>query len=248
MKNRSNQRSSHASCDQPHRLLKAEKIIRILEILRPLAGQHVLEIGTGSGVIAAALAEQVGQDGAVTSVDVADQRIVQAGFQFLRIDDAHLPLSTASFDLVISNQVIEHVGDRTAQLTHLREIHRVLRVNGIGYLAAPNRWAILEPHYRLPFLSWLPQLLADTYVRAARKGSLYDCYPPGPLELRRMLRAADLRWETMAGQAVKIMAAIDDGPWLNRVAAQMPAVVIDSLSGLLPTTILILRTAQPTSS
>ncbi|MFB1490581.1 MULTISPECIES: class I SAM-dependent methyltransferase [unclassified Thiocapsa] len=242
------QRYSHASCDQPQRLLKAEKIIRILKMLRPLAGQRVLEIGTGSGVIAAALAEQVGRDGAVISVDIVDQRIVHAGYQFLKIDNAHLPLSTASFDLVVSNQVIEHVGDHTEQLTHLREIHRVLSPNGIGYLAAPNRWAILEPHYRLPFLSWLPQLLADAYVRAARRGSVYDCYPPGPLKLRRMLRAAGLRWATMAGQAVKIMASLDDGPWPNRVAARMPTVVIDSLSGILPTTILVLRKAQPSAS
>jgi hypothetical protein len=59
-----------------------------------------------------------------------------------------------------------------------------------------------------------------------------------------MMRAAGLKWDTMAVQAVKIMAALDDGPWLNRIAAQMPRAVIDSLSGILPTTILILRKAQ----
>jgi ubiquinone/menaquinone biosynthesis C-methylase UbiE len=156
MKKRSILRRSHASCDQSQRLLKAEKIICILEMMRPLAGQRVLEIGTGSGVIAAALAERVGRDGAVTSVDVFDQRIVHAGYQFLKIDDAHLPLSTASYDLVVSNHVIEHVGDQTEQLTHLREISRALSPNGIGYLADPNRWAILEPHFRLPLLRWFP--------------------------------------------------------------------------------------------
>ena len=37
-------------------------------------------------------------------------------------------------------------------MKHLREIRRVLRRDGLAYLAVPNRWALVEPHYRLALL------------------------------------------------------------------------------------------------
>src|SRR5690606_6714789 len=43
----------------------------------------------------------------------------------------------------------------------------------VAYLGLGNRLGIVEPHYRLPFLSWLPRRLADRYVRAAGRGDFY---------------------------------------------------------------------------
>src|SRR3546814_9833619 len=67
-----------------------------------------------------------------------------------------LPFADDSFDVVLSNHVIEHVGEQPEQLAHLSELRRVLTPGGIGYLAVPNRWMLVEPHYRLAFLSWWP--------------------------------------------------------------------------------------------
>ena len=156
MKKRSIQRRSHAFCDHDSRRIKADKIIRILEQRRSLRGLQILEIGTGSGVIAACLADRAGKDGQVTAIDTTDQRIINGRFIFLTVDDCLLPFPDNSFDVVISNHVLEHVGDAPEQLRHLREIGRVMRQDGVGYLAVPNRWSIREPHYRLLFLSWLP--------------------------------------------------------------------------------------------
>jgi hypothetical protein len=48
------------------------------------------------------------------------------------------------------------VGDLVDQRHHLSEVRRVMNPTGIGYIAVPNRWMLVEPHYRLAFLSWLP--------------------------------------------------------------------------------------------
>ncbi|HJT93305.1 MAG TPA: hypothetical protein VJ777_15440, partial [Mycobacterium sp.] len=46
--------------------------------------------------------------------------------------------------------------------------------DGVAYLATPNKWTVIEPHFKLPGLSWLPKRLADRYVRLAGRGERYD--------------------------------------------------------------------------
>lgn len=132
---------------------KAEKIMAILRAAgRPLAaGQRVLDIGTGNGQIAAVL----GNFAEVVTVDVVDQRTDGRELPFA-VADRTLPFPDASFDLVVSNHVIEHTED---PVQHLREIRRVLKPDGIAYLATPNRWWPWEVHTRLPLLHLLPAAL-----------------------------------------------------------------------------------------
>ena len=90
-----------------------------------------------------------------------------------------MPFANASFDLVITNHVIEHVGEVNEQLQHLKEIARVLSSTGQCYLAVPNRWMLTEPHYRLKFLSWWPKKCRSSYLKLMGKGEFYDCEPLG---------------------------------------------------------------------
>jgi len=239
---------THASCNRTHRAIKAEKIIRLLEMQRSLGGLRILEVGTGSGVIAACLAARVGADGVVMATDIVDQRIARDGYRFVQVKDTHQPFPDASFDIVVSNHVIEHVGDDTAQRHHLRELRRVMRDDGIGYLAVPNRWSIHEPHYRLPFLSWLPQPLADAYLRGTSKGRVYDCHPPGPLRLRRWLTASELRWHSVSGQALRLMVELEGGSRLAQFAARVPLPLLQWLSMLMPTMIFLIECCQQAKS
>lgn len=57
-------------------------------------------------------------------------------------------------DLVISNSVIAHVGDRAAQLEF---VERLLPLGDFCYLTTPNRQHWLEFHTKLPLLHWLPE-------------------------------------------------------------------------------------------
>ena len=236
-----NEISSHACRNLPSRRRKAEKIIRILEHERTLLGAEVLDVGAGAGVIAAQLADKTGPTGKVAAVDVDDQRIVQEGFTFRQVEGTTLPFPDESFDIVVSNHVIEHVGRRSAQLAHLHEIHRVLRKDGLAYLAVPNRWAVVEPHYGLAFLSWLPRPVADAYLRLTRNRTPYDCHPPGPVRLKRLLRAARLQSSSAAGRAIQAMNDLEEGGTATRMAALLPTSLLDFLWPVLPTYILLLR-------
>jgi ubiquinone/menaquinone biosynthesis C-methylase UbiE len=124
-------RRSHAFADETHRRRKAEKIRRLIANDRPLAGCEVLEVGAGSGVISNYMAAYVPPTGSVTAVDVVDERVIRDGYRFVQVMDARLPFQDDSFDVVISNHVIEHVGDRQQQRLHLSEIYRVLRPDGL---------------------------------------------------------------------------------------------------------------------
>ncbi len=72
--------------------------------------------------------------------------------------------------IVYENHVYEHTVDPDALMA---EIRRVLAPQGVVYLGLGNRLGIMEPHYRLPFLSWLPRWPADRYMRVAGKGDHY---------------------------------------------------------------------------
>ncbi|WP_295886269.1 bifunctional 2-polyprenyl-6-hydroxyphenol methylase/3-demethylubiquinol 3-O-methyltransferase UbiG [uncultured Thiohalocapsa sp.] len=227
---------SHAYGDIAHRERKAGKIHRLIAEIRPLADCHVLEVGAGAGIISRALSRVVGAAGSVTAVDVVDERVVTDGYRFQQVADARLPFDDGCFDVVISNHVIEHVGPRPAQLVHLREIRRVLRPDGLLYLAAPNRWAIVEPHFHLPALSWLPHGLADRYVRATGRGDRYDCWPRGPQGLRALFAETGFHIMDICPAAVRLEAAQRQGP-IARMLRATPDAALRRLSLLMPSLI-----------
>jgi SAM-dependent methyltransferase len=154
-----------------------------------------------------------------------------------------LPFDDQFFDIVVSNHVIEHVGARLDQLVHLREIARVLRHDGIGYLATPNRWALLEPHFRLPLLSWIPARVRTPYIRLARRGRYYDCEPLSRKELLGLCSLAGLEVSERTLKAIQLTVEIENVPSLVRLFAEAPSSVHRVLLPLVPTHILVLRRA-----
>ncbi len=235
------ERSGYASVDLRSREKKAEKIRTILEAERELRGGVLLEIGVGSGAIAARLADAVTPSGEVWGVDVRDSRVVTEGFHFGIVEDTTLPFADGFFDVVVSNHVIEHVGPPPKQLGHLREVARVLKDDGVAYLATPNRWALLEPHFRLPLLSWLPVPARTPYVRLARRGRDYDCDPRTRAELFELCASAGLDATERTLEAVRLTIEIEDARSLVRRLTGVPERVLRALLPLVPTHILILR-------
>ena len=72
---------------------------------------------------------------------------------YVQGDACALPFADAAFDIVFSNAVIEHVGDRERQRLFVSE---ALRVGRRVFLTTPNRWFPVELHTRLPLVHWLP--------------------------------------------------------------------------------------------
>jgi hypothetical protein len=76
-------------------------------------------------------------------------------------DGRMLPFRDASFDIVFSNSVIEHVGDAVSQQRFAAEIARVGRA---FWVQTPNRRFPVEQHLLTPLIHWLPKPLQRAIV------------------------------------------------------------------------------------
>jgi SAM-dependent methyltransferase len=82
-----------------------------------------------------------------------------------------LPFADGEFDIVFSNAVIEHVGDRSRQRLFVSE---ALRVGRRVFLTTPNRRFPIEVHTRLPLVHWLPDRIAHQVYGATGKSFARD--------------------------------------------------------------------------
>jgi len=234
----------YAALDLTSRQGKARKIDAILSKMLELKEKQVLEVGAGSGIIANHMSQCVGPGGQVVAVDVMDQCQVRNGFHFVQVTDTRLPFEDASFDVGISNHVMEHVGNRQAQLHHLREFSRVLRDEGWGYFAVPNRWRLIEPHFKLPLLSWFPLGLRSAYVRMAGLGEVYDVCPPSHYELISLFREAKLSYAQQSFEAMRIMADVESVSLPARLVLNAPKFFLLLLYPIITTMVFLLRRKQ----
>lgn len=146
---------------------------------------RAVDLGAGTGIIRRILEEECGNT--IFGLEIDGAFIVEPE-RMVRGDVLRMPFASESLDFVMLNHLYEHVPD-PARL--FEETYRVLRPGGRAYVTAGSRLAVVEPHYRLPFLSWLPDRAAGTYLRATRRGRSYDdirflTYRP----LTRLMRAA----------------------------------------------------------
>ncbi|MCL1634630.1 class I SAM-dependent methyltransferase [Luteimonas sp. SX5] len=202
-------RKAHVILDTESRVQKARKIVNLLGENRIRSARRILEIGCGSGVIASALAALGEGRIEVHAVDVEDNRTETDNYRFHLVGSAALPFDDGHFDIVVSNYVIEHVGTPEEQAIHLREIERVLSEAGVAYLGIPNKWRLVEPHYRLPFLSWFPQSLSDRYVRWSGRGTHYDCIPLSLGHAQDLLAGAKLDSRNITLAALRETLAVE---------------------------------------
>lgn len=171
--------------DEANRSHKAEKIKAVLrqERILPNHDLKILDIGCSFGLIIKKLASEVGY-GVGVDIDQCGMRETADKVAFVRSDAECLPFPSSCFDIVICNHVYEHT-DNPEQM--LAEIERVLTPAGVCYFAGPNKFDLIEPHYGLAFLSWLPRTLADRYLRLAGRGESYAEKPYSYSALKRLL-------------------------------------------------------------
>jgi SAM-dependent methyltransferase len=96
---------------------------------RPSA--RVLDVGAGTGLLAARLAEQqwqvAGLDTSAAMLKIAAQR----GVPVAQSSGAHLPFSDNTFDMVYCVAVLHHIAEPLAVRTTIREMWRVTRPGGV---------------------------------------------------------------------------------------------------------------------
>jgi ubiquinone/menaquinone biosynthesis C-methylase UbiE len=97
----------------------------------------VLDLGCGAGTDSLVAAQMIGPEGGVVGIDMTPQMLAKAraaaaemgatNVEFLESEAERLPFADASFDVVVSNGVIDLIPDKDAVLA---EIYRVLRPGG----------------------------------------------------------------------------------------------------------------------
>lgn len=156
-----------------------QRRFRLAQRLSSFANKTVLDFGCGNGAQTVQFAESGCK---IFAVDIADEdlntlrRFINENqtraIQPVRYDGAHLPFASASVDLVLSFEVLEHVPDESVALN---EIHRVLKPRGEIIFSVPNKGWIFETHgahlpllpwNRVPFFSWLPHFIHRRFAKA----------------------------------------------------------------------------------
>lgn len=107
-----------------------------------LTGQSLLDAGCGTGWFSQRAVERGAE---VTSMDLGEGLLAQVRKKCRSTcvvgSVLDMPFADATFDVVISSEVIEHV---PAPLDAVREMHRVLKPGGLLVLTTPNkRWFFL---------------------------------------------------------------------------------------------------------
>ncbi|GAA4408783.1 hypothetical protein GCM10023168_26670 [Fodinibacter luteus] len=222
--------------DEQARRKKAAKIIAVVRHalgVGSLDGLRAVDVGCSAGFIA----DELALAGASTSgVDIDEPGLEKARARFgERVDfrlarGEDLPFDDGSVDVVVLNHIYEHVVDPEAVVA---DIHRVLRPGGLLYLGVGHRWQVIEPHHRLPFLSWLPRGAADRYLRATGKGEHYYERYYTPAGLRRLFADYTVWDYTLPVLAdPRTFSADDNVPsWVERV----PTPVLAAARPLAPT-------------
>lgn len=156
---------------------KAQTILSVLRdhLSVPFHRLCVLDIGCSTGIIADALAAHfkkvIGIDVDANAIGFARSTFRRPNLEFRIQDGLALNDQDGGFDVAVCAHVYEHVPDAQRLMA---EIFRALAPGGVCYFAAGNRLAVREPHYGLPFLSWLPKKAAHAYIRLLRRGRVYD--------------------------------------------------------------------------
>ncbi|MFL6592998.1 MAG: class I SAM-dependent methyltransferase [Luteimonas sp.] len=230
-------RTHPAMYDPAGRERKADTIVAVLsDALGPrLAHARGLNIGCSTGLmdshVAPSMGHLTGIDIDEAAVEFAQQTHASDKLDFRLGDAMSLDFPDASFDVVLCSQVYEHVPDPQRLMT---EIERVLAPGGVCYLSATNRWCVVEQHYFLPFLSWLPQRWADAYLRATGKGDHYYERHLGHGRLRKLVRAFAV--DDYTGRLVREpdrfgTAYMIDAGWKRRVLSAWLRVAAGSFPG-----------------
>ncbi|HSW56550.1 MAG TPA: class I SAM-dependent methyltransferase [Ignavibacteriaceae bacterium] len=125
----------------------------ISKVITP-AGLTILDIGAGEGITS----KLFSQNNFVVSLEPKPERVKRNektdSFSPVIADSLNLPIKSDSFDLIILQDVIEHL---SINKKLIEEFTSLLKKNGIIYLSTPNKFSLIniisDPHWGMPFLS-----------------------------------------------------------------------------------------------
>jgi ubiquinone/menaquinone biosynthesis C-methylase UbiE len=144
---------------------------RLVDVAAPQKGEQVLDVGTGTGLVAHLVAPRV-SPGSVIGIDLSDNMLALArskkskNVQFLGMAAERLVFKPETFDLVTMGEALAYVSDPTDALA---EAQRVLRTG--GRLAVSNQRRSLSTRAQDLFFQGLAPLARRHYLSLPRYSS-----------------------------------------------------------------------------
>ncbi|MDX1963378.1 MAG: class I SAM-dependent methyltransferase [Pirellulales bacterium] len=187
---------------------------------------RILDVG-GTPDYWLSLVEQIPANWHITLLNIELPAERHPDFQYLRGDARDLSqFADGSFEVVISNSVIEHVGQWSDQARMAAEVQRVgQRI----YIQTPNRYFPIEPHFLTPGFQFLPEwaqvwllqhVSLGTYGRVRDRAAAVELVREIRLlsgaEVRRLFPHASVTAEKVLGLNKSWIATAG---WENPVAA-----------------------------
>lgn len=144
-------------------------------VIPDLATKKILDIGCGGGSF---LVSAAAHGATVTGIELKPEKVLLAAKRISEFPNARvvegvgerLPFPDQSFDFANLCELIEHVQDPVSLLS---EVSRILVPGGLAYLSVPNRFGLIDQHFNLPLLSWMPRRWGELYVHLSGKGKRY---------------------------------------------------------------------------
>ncbi len=171
-----------------------DRRLNLIRQFAPLEGARILDIGCGLGVYVRKFREFSDH---VAGIDIDRKRLVEGARTtpgLLLSASEQLPFRDGAFDVVVLNEVIEHVRDDRATVA---EALRVIRPGGHIIIYAPNRLFPFETHGiylgnrfvfgNIPMINWLPDPLRNRlapHARAYTKRGIRKTYAQLPVDVR----------------------------------------------------------------
>jgi SAM-dependent methyltransferase len=182
--------------------------------------ESMLDLGCNAGERTVWIAKQTGAR-EIHGIDIAEDRAQIATSRGVRVKTGDLgsrfPYYDASFDLVVSNQVIEHLADTD---NFVREAYRVLKPGGRAVISTEN----LASWHNVAslLLGWQPFSLANVSEGAMAVGNPLGIHRGEPGERRGHLRVFAYRglWELFVVHGFTVTEILGAGyyPLPNKLA------------------------------
>ena len=152
-------------------------------------GKRILEIGFKNGLFLDEC-HKAGLVAAGLEINKMFCETISAKFPHVEVllyDGGTFPVPDASFDFVVSFQVLEHVNS----IEHIfSECIRVLRPGGMMYHVCPNYFSFYEGHYAVIWLPFLNKPLGRIYLKLLHRdpAEYQDINPVKPHAVARALK------------------------------------------------------------
>lgn len=169
-----------------------DRRLALIDKFAPLQNKRILDVGCGIGTYVRKFRQYSNH---VVGIDIDEDRVAEGATSLPGLAVAvaeNLPFPDESFDVVVLNEVIEHVRDDARSMA---EVLRILCPGGRVVIYAPNRLYLFETHgiyvgrryvFRLiPFINWFPDIIRNRFCPHVRAYTASD--------IRRLFRGQPAR-------------------------------------------------------